>query len=360
MKIRNKSIWMISGLVSAAVVTVFLIRIGASDRDATNRDRIVADDRSLSSAGASPADRLEAVAASSAGEVPEWPGLPAADYSQPGTASPLPPEPADDEFAPDLPLIELMDSFDDLEARQRAEAAYRIASGWFRCRLSRAVDGADLWEVARRRYENSLRIAEANMARSDDEARVAEEIDRIASVDRETAISFIHDEIEALNRFCGGIETRDLAAMNARAFEWIDRAAALGYSAARVDYVYHVFDSARVTPGKASRLMEDKRRVVEYVHGLISARDVRALELLGYIVQEGFFEPPNPEHAYAYTSAALEIRSNSGSTAWRVPTGDNDISPFLRWRRAETAEKLDGAALSRAEAFARRIVEMSR
>lgn len=141
-----------------------------------------------------------------------------------------------------------------------------------------------------------------------------------------------------------------------RIFRWIARAADLGHRTARADYVYLVFRAQRVTSGKALTLIEHKRRVARYVLQMLSDRDARGLELLGFVVQTGFFQPPNPELAYAYTKAAVEIIQHDRSTVWQVFDGDDRNLPLLRGRVLDAEEQMDAVSIRRAESFARQIM----
>lgn len=256
-------------------------------------------------------------------------------------------------------LLDRIEGFDRLPPERRATEAFAIAGAWSRCKQHYQVDDAALFELATRRYENALRRAEAALAESEDLAAVEADIQRIAQIDREELTKSIFDELKDLERECAGTVSLGFEEREARVFRWVARAAELGHHGARADYVYMAFQGRRVTSGKASLLIERKRRVARYVLEMLAKRNVRGLELLGHVVQRGCFQPPNPELAYAYNKAAVEIIQHDHSTVWQVFDGDDRNLPFLRGRVLDAAEQMDAVSIRRAESLARRILAIS-
>jgi len=363
-------VWGISGTAVVAVGAIFFIWIGASEPDAGEAHRAVPGSQGASSDGTAPAGRSLTGAGNQSGAESDWPGLPPAVPGVDDAIAPLQPEPTEHELAPALPLAELVDSFDELEAHQRGEAAYRIASGWMDCRGHRERDDAALRDEAVRFVEDrSRRLTEmaAQALEAGAGSQVAGAVDQaireFAQKRRETHIAEKLRALRETRDFCRGVDNPGFDERNLRYFDWLERAADLGHPPARVVFARIAFFwSETVSVGKATELVERKRKVAASLRQAVARRNAWALEAIAGIVGKGYYARPDPVLEYAYSLAAMHALSGD-AVGWHFGASDkpdgNDLNiSLLRGRIEKLESTLNLDDIRRAERLSEHIVGM--
>lgn len=298
----------------------------------------------------------------------DWPGLPPAPPEQEDTVLSLQPEPAEDERAPEMPLAELVEVFEDLEANQRGEVAYRIASGWMRCRGNRELDDAALRTEANRLVENRSRrltemaahVLESGVG-SDVAGEIENSIEEFAQQSREERVADTVRELREGQIFCSGIDNPGYDERNLRYVQWLERAADLGHPPARIAFAQMAFFWAEtVSVGQAADLVERKGKVAIFLREAMARRNPQALEAMARVVGKGYYALPDQVLEYAYSLAAMRAFSGD-AVGWDYGfSGEpqsNDLNMSLLRGRIERLEAtLDPDDLRQAARLSERIL----
>lgn len=339
-----------------------------SNRESSNDERFAHGDREPASDVALQTGPSEAGTTIPSRLPSEWPGLPTITPDQNDAVAPLQPEPADEDRAPEMSLVELVDAFDDLGVKQRGEAAYRIASGWMDCRGHQVLDDAALRAEADRLVENRGRwlteIAAHALERGtgpDVAGEIEQSIEEFAQKSRETRVADTMRELRERRNFCRDVDNPGYDEGNLRYFEWLERAADLGHPPARIAFAKIAFFwSETVSVGKAIDLVERKRKVAAFLHQALARRNSQALEALAHIVRRGYYALPDPVLEYAYSIAAKRALSGD-AVGWKFDLRDQargrDLTmSMLRDRIDKLESALNPADLRRAERMSERIL----
>ncbi|MEX2500133.1 MAG: hypothetical protein WD397_14790 [Wenzhouxiangellaceae bacterium] len=348
---------------------VLAVWIVASNHEASDGDRIVQGGRGSPSDAVSSTGRSEASTTTPSGPASDWPGLPSITPGQHDVVSPLQPEPADDERAPEMPLVELVEAFDDLGAEQRGEAAYRIASGWLECGGHQELDDVALRAEADRLVDNRSRwltemaahALESGTGRdvADD---VEQSIEEFAQKSREAHVAETMGKLREGQNFCRGADNPGFDERNLRYFVWLERAADLGHPPARIAFAKVAFFwSETVSVGEAVNLVERKRKVAAFLNQALALRNPMALDALAGIVRRGYYALPDPVLEYAYSIAATRALSGD-AVGWRFdsrdqPKGRDLNMSLLRGRIEKLESALNPTDLRRAERISERILD---
>ena len=358
----------ISGTVAVAVVAIFLIWFGVADHDPIEANRTAVGSPGSFSDDSATNEKSESNAGSQAGSESDWPGLPSEVSGVDDVVSPLQPEPAEDELAPKMPLVELVDSFDELKAHQRGEVAYRIASGWMDCRGKQALDDAALRAEAERIVENRKRRLTEMAAHALEQnpgrgvvGDIEQAIEEFAQTSRDARVAEVERELRAGQNFCRGADNPGYDERNLRYVQWLERAADLGHPPARIGFARVAFFwSETVSVGEAAVLVERKRKVARYLQQALDQRNPEALLALAQITREGYYALPDSVLEYAYSRAA--VRALTGNAAgWVSDTsaerGANDFNLSMLGGRIEKLEiSLNPNDLRRAKRLSERLL----
>ena len=143
-------------------------------------------------------------------------------------------------------------------------------------------------------------------------------------------------------RDCKGVSGLDETDAWKKAFQWIERAAALGDTDAQAMYgalAFADFTNDRTALVDADRMRDRKQLATDYLQRSLAKGDALALIQMAGRYQDGVLFPADPEKAYAY------------AWAYSLTTRASDVVPeLLDEVLAQRATPLDDAARERARA----------
>ena len=152
--------------------------------------------------------------------------------------------------------------------------------------------------------------------------------------------------LEQKRRDCKGVSGLDESDGLRKAFQWIERAAALGDADAEAVYgsiAFIGFDDRKALV-EAETLRDRKQLAIDYLQRSLAQGDALALERTSSQYEGGDLYPANPEMAYAYLYA------------YSLTTRADDIVPqLLDQALSQRAAQLDDDARERARAEGQRL-----
>lgn len=203
-----------------------------------------------------------------------------------------------------------------------AEVAVEIGDRLFECLdySERSLD--ELEEAGAQAFENKLRsdeILAAQMAPGVAEQAVRE----MAMLDRDQWIAdWIARQLAeraAKKARCGGVETVPRQERMGVAFDWWERAAALGSLEAKAQWIGMAFINAKpYFAGNAVEIAELKPRVIDAVRELLSERYAPVLFNLVLFERQGIFAQPDPQRIWIYGESLLRIIQSGRVGHWRL------------------------------------------
>ena len=151
---------------------------------------------------------------------------------------------------------------------------------------------------------------------------------------------------EQLNRDCRGVSGLNEADAPAKAFEWIERAAALGDADAQALYGQLAFATyeVRTAVANAEEIRERKRLALEYLQRSLARGDALALRVMSEHYTKGPLLAPDAQRAYAYLYAYS-----------LTPRSQDLVPELLELLLAQTAHGLDPASLEQARESGRQL-----
>jgi hypothetical protein len=300
-----------------------------------------------------------------------WPGLPAPpaeadseqDSDEPVRHTALEIEDAkemassviDDSYA------EMVATVDDLSGAVEAEVAVEIGDRLFECGNYSDESLEELEAQGAEAFENKLRFGEifaAQMAPGVAEKAVRE----MALLDRDQWIAdWIAGQLAeraTKDARCGGVEAVPKEERMGAAFDWWERAAALGSLEAKAQWIGMAFYNAGLFPGNAVEIAEIKPRVIDTIHELLRERYAPVLANLLLFEGQGIFAQPDPQRGWIYGEALLRIQSGSVGH-WRLSDemSNTDLGG-LRRELDRIKGELTPTQRREAEAWVRAIVEL--
>lgn len=258
---------------------------------------------------------------------------------------------------------DMVATVDELSGAVKAEIAVKIGDRLFECwdYSERSLD--ELEEAGAQAFENKLQLDEifaAQMAPG-----VAEQaVRQMAMLDRDQWIAdWIARQLAeraTKEARCGGVETVPREERMGVAFDWWERAAALGSLEAKAQWIGMAFINAKpYFAGNAVEIAELKPRVIDAIHELLRKRYAPILLQLMMFDRQGIFSQPNPQRAWLYGEALRRIVQTGSVGNWQVPDEMNraELNGVLDALQRLEAE-LTPAQLREAEAWVRAIVEL--
>lgn len=151
---------------------------------------------------------------------------------------------------------------------------------------------------------------------------------------------------EQLSRDCRGVSGLNEADAAAKAFGWIERAAALGDADAQALYgqlAFAMYD-VRTAVANAEEIRERKRLALEYLQRSLARGDALALRVMSEHYTKGPLLAPDAQRAYAYLYAYS-----------LTPRSQDLIPELLELLLAQAAHDLDPTALEQARESGRQL-----
>jgi hypothetical protein len=151
---------------------------------------------------------------------------------------------------------------------------------------------------------------------------------------------------EQLSRECRGVSGLNEEDAPAKAFEWVERGAALGDADAQAMYGQLAFAaySVRTAVANAEEIRERKRLALEYLQRSQARGDALALRLMSTHYAKGSLVAPNAQMAYAYLYAYS-----------LTPRSQDLIPELLELLLVRAAQGLDPVALEQARESGRQL-----
>lgn len=302
-----------------------------------------------------------------------WPGLPnpptdaesRRDRQGPVRYSRSEVEDAEEMASPiiDGSYAELVAAVDELSGAVRAEIAVEIGDRLFECWNYSDRSPDELEEEGAQAFENKRRLDEilaAQMAPGVAEQAVRE----MALLDRDQWIGdWIARQLAeraTKEARCGGVETVPKDERMGAAFDWWERAAALGSLEAKAQWIGMAFINAKpYFAGNAVEIAELKPRVIDVVRELLSERYAPVLFNLVLFEGQGIFEQPDPQRVWIYGESLLRIIRSGPVGHWRLPDEmSNADLGGLRRKLDRIKGELTPMQRREAEAWVQAIVEL--
>jgi len=258
---------------------------------------------------------------------------------------------------------EMVATVDNLSGAVKAEVAVEIGDRLFECLdySERSLD--ELEEAGAEAFENKLRsdeILAAQMAPGVAEQAVRE----MAQLDRDQWIGdWIARQLAeraTKEARCGGVETVPKEERMGAAFDWWERAAALGSLEAKAQWIGMAFINAKpYFAGNAVEIAELKPRVIDVVRELLSERYAPVLFNLVLFEGQGIFAQPDPQRVWIYGESLLRIIRSGPVGHWHLPDEmSNADLGGLRRKLDRIKGKLTPMQRREAEAWVQAIVEL--
>lgn len=151
---------------------------------------------------------------------------------------------------------------------------------------------------------------------------------------------------EQLSRDCRGVSGLNDVDAPAKAFEWIERAAALGDADAQALYGQLAFApyDVRTAVANAEEVRERKRLALEYLQRSLARGDALALRAMSTHYTKGPLLAPDAQRSYAYLYAYS-----------LTPRSQDLIPELLQMLLAQAAHGLDPASLEQARESGRQL-----
>ncbi len=270
--------------------------------------------------------------------VPIKPVAQAAAMNTPNPAASIAPKRSSDKVSSGRPKPEIPDDrpFADIrpELERRALAGDAIAARRLGMALANCNHYVDLPED---KLENMIVEGAAKGFTVRDNGRVVPPDELL----RRSKLS-----LEQKRRDCKGVSGLDESDAFGKAFQWIERAAALGDADAEAVYGSLAFTGIddRNALVEAETLRDRRRLAIDYLQHSLAQGDALALLRMSGQYDGGYLYPPNAEMAYTYLYAySLTARA------------DEIVPELLDQALSERAAPLDEAARERARAEGQRI-----
>jgi len=372
---QKASLWWICGIAALAVLIVLSNWFGMGDPASIDGSEVKSvkpgnPDTAAEIAQPGGSDAADPAAAL---ELGLWPGLPAPpkdadtdpDLDDPVRYTALEIDDAKEKASSviDGPYAEMVAAVDDLSGSVKAEVAVEIGDRLFECWNYSEKRLDELEEEGARAFENKRRLDEifaAQMAPG-----VAEQAVRdMAMLDRDQWIGdWIAGQLterETNEARCGGVETVPEKERMGAAFDWWERAAALGSLEAKAQWVGMAFINAKpYLAGSAVEIAELKPRVLDTIHELLRERYAPVLYNLALYERQGTFAQPDPQRVWIYGEALRRIIERGAVGHWRLSDEKSDTDlDGLRGELDRIKGELTPMQRREAEAWVQAIVDL--